>query len=116
MKSLMWEPCYGSGENCLLLKILLKIFIISSQGEFYAGKFINKKIINNLNKEFSKLCKSQDQIISNELNYFNRSHDYGFYKKEYSNYELEKEVRSCNLENYGLKASYFEVNKVLLKI
>ena len=35
--------------------------------------------------------------------------------KEYSNYELEKEVRSCNLENYGLKASYFEVNKGLIK-
>ncbi len=91
------------------------VYAISAIGEYYAGLFVKKNIINSEKYNFKKLNIERKIVKNGENDYFKRSENYGLYDSEFSNSYLEKAVRASNLDNYGLKAALYEINKGFFK-
>ena len=84
------------------------LYAFSFIHEFQAGQWLGNNLCTIHDQDFLNTCiNSTKHLLSKSESYYSRSSQYSNYNPKWSNKDLVKQIRSCSLNNYGMKIDLF---------
>ena len=84
------------------------LYAFSFIHEFQAGQWLGNNLCTIHDQDFLNTCiNSTKHLLSKSESYYSRSSQYSNYNPKWSNNDLVKQIRSCSLNNYGMKIDLF---------